>query len=83
MKALIIWEEVPEQTSFIVIDCDSEIHAIAREAAGYYVNAEDNDAVHKLSEMLHDVPYSDLLFSTEKRPIFGPFAEVIVCGFVM
>lgn len=87
MKVLLIWEEIPEYTRYMELDpaTQPELVECARKAAGYYINAEDNEAVNTLNEMIYGpdgIRHAEL-YEAGKEPIVGPFSEVIVCGFVM
>lgn len=91
MNHLLIWEEVPENTKAYVLvpGKDDELIALAQAAHGYFINAEENEAIHKLNDALYGV---DGLSGREldydmqqagKEHIPGPFAAVYICGFIM
>lgn len=79
---LLIWEEVPETTKYYQFDIDSPIARLALRCAGAFVNSvatPDDHPVHELSEMLNQSHGSDDI----SKPIQGPFATVVICGFIM
>lgn len=85
MRYLLIWEEIPENTkAYILTDDNPELLELARQSHGYYVNADDNAAVHQLSEELDKLEGSDYDGTHGgHEKIVGPFQEVFICGFIM
>jgi hypothetical protein len=83
-RHLLIWEEVPDDTkAFILIEgVDDTIIDLAQQSMGYYINAEDNDAIHKLNDELtnRDPDYHHCSHEVIKD---GPFIAVYICGFVL
>jgi hypothetical protein len=77
MKALLIWENIPEQTYFLELEFESPLHILARKCAGKYANADTGD-IDKLNEALED---ANLLEAS--RVITGLFMEVICCGLIL
>jgi hypothetical protein len=84
MKVLIVWEEIPENTIFYVIeDPNKEVLKTIKEAAGKFINTTDeNEEVNTLSSWLED---SVSMFTKHEveTPLEGPFDLVVLCGFIM
>lgn len=80
-KLLLIWELVPEETQLYAFDAASDIAEIARNAAGKYINQnnEEGDAVEQLSERLADYAHCRL----DDNHVKGLFSEAVVCGFML
>jgi hypothetical protein len=85
-KFLLIWEEIPDNTYWAILDWDSPIAQLARECHGKYINSgsyPDDDPIWKLNEAIstmgdvHRVRESDNAITSD-YPIVG-FA---ICGFV-
>jgi hypothetical protein len=77
MKVLLVWEEVPENTKFYVLE--GEIADLALKCAGQYVNTvEETDEIEQLSEAIGGHPSFGI-----DEPIEGPFDKVVVAGFIM
>ena len=88
MRVLLIWEQVPETTTLYALE--GELAELAIEAAGYYINGEDNDAVLKLSERISDLecdPNYTALGHNECHEAFDvtgvSFDKVVIAGFIM
>jgi hypothetical protein len=77
MKVLLVWEEVPENTKFYVLE--GETAELALQCAGQFVNSNnESDDVDRLSVIIDSLPS----FSADS-PIDGPFDKVVVAGFMM
>jgi hypothetical protein len=79
-KLLLIWQTIPDDTSVYVIDADSELAALTRQCAGIYINLnnDDNHVIERVCEQLQD-----FTACAADQVLTGPFAEVVVCGFVL
>lgn len=88
MKTLVVWESVPEECLYYVLDedTDKDLVDLAVKAAGCYINADDlpeDHPVYKLSDEL-DVRFPDPPSARSlKAPIQGFFSKVIICGFFL
>lgn len=84
MRVLIVWEEVPENTTFYVVENPSEdVLETIKGAAGKFINTTDeNEEVNTLSDWLED---SVSMFTKHEveAPLEGPFDLVVLCGFMM
>lgn len=77
MKVLLVWEEVPENTKFYVLE--GETAELALQCAGQFVNSNnESDEIDQLSTVIDGLPS----FSID-TPIEGPFDKVVVAGFLM
>lgn len=79
MKVLLIWEEVPEKTTLYSLE--GEMAELAIAAAGYYINSEDNNAVHALSEKLSSLESLGHSYCHEAFDISG-HDKAVIAGFV-
>jgi hypothetical protein len=78
MKVLLVWEEVPENTKFYVLE--GETAELALQCAGIFINSNNPEGspIEQLSELLPTMKHHDI-----DSPIDGPFEKVVVAGFVM
>ena len=78
MKVLVVWEQVPENVSFYVVE---GLHAdIAIAAAGQYINGGCyTDDVEKLNEILVD--YEPI--EADKAFDITGFDKVVCCGWIL
>lgn len=84
MKVLLIWENIPEHTQAYEFPEGSKLALLAKEAHGYYVDAESNDAADELNEALND---DNMIYDTRSSNHEyiqgGPWSAVYISGFVM
>lgn len=87
-KTLIIWETVPNDCFYHVLDNEEhkDLIDLAVKSAGCYINADELDVDHpiyvlsdKLDELFPNCPSARSL----KEPLKGPFSQVIICGFFL
>ena len=77
MRVLLVWEAVPETTTFYVLEGD--IADLALKCAGKFVNTiDETDEVILLGEQL-----ALLTSFSINTPIDGPFDKVVAAGFVL
>jgi hypothetical protein len=83
MRALIIFEMVPESTVFVTVEnpTKQELQVI-KEAAGQFINSsDDTEAVDQISEWMAG-KWKE--FSADEVYLFeGPFDLVVLCGFIL
>jgi hypothetical protein len=80
-KHLLIWEPLPDSATAYILDTDEDAGLIelAKQAMGYYINADENEAVNDLNEFLEGrIPDYD----NSHEVITGPFEAVYICGFL-
>jgi hypothetical protein len=80
MKVLLIWEEIPERTKLYSLE--GELAELAIASAGYFVNAESNAAVEKLSDELATIEPLGHADCHEAFDISG-HDKVVIAGFIM
>lgn len=82
MKALIVFELVPEDVTLYVIDQpDKEEQTILYAAAGQYLNSTANtEAVDQVDEWIASGRVTKL---DSKHYAEGPFDTVVVCGLLL
>lgn len=79
MKALLIYELVPETVQYYILDLASPLHMLAAKCAGVYGGLADKEKdIIALNNMLEN----ETAFECD-HIIAGPFSEVIVCGWMM
>lgn len=84
MRVLIVWEEVPENTTFYVVENPSEdVLETIKGAAGKFINTiDENEEVNTLNNWLGDGTLNHTKHEVE-TPLEGPFDLVVLCGFIM
>lgn len=88
MRHLLIWECVPEDTFYFVMNEGEhdEMISCAKEAHGYFINAECNEACEKLNGLLYNAngDSPDGLIKCDKSLLPpGPYMAVYVSGFIL
>jgi hypothetical protein len=79
MKVLVIYELIPEETLFYLVDAEGNDLERLKEAHGVYVNHSESDvAAAWLNEWLVDKPKLDL---RRGQPIPADFDLVVHSGF--
>jgi len=80
MKVLLVWEEFPEATKLYSLE--GRLAELAIQAAGYYINAEENDAVNELNIELQNL---EVLGHSECHEAFdiSGHDKGVIAGFVI
>lgn len=82
MRALVVFELVPENTYFVPVDepTEEELQVI-QAAAGKFINSDDDvEAVEQISEWMEGKWKEN---KTEAPLLEGPFELVVLCGFIL
>jgi hypothetical protein len=82
-KILIVWENIPDDTLLYAVDANGDVGKLAVTCANKFGNSdgntEDDDAnILNLCGMLAEIEHYGI-----EKVIEGPFARVVVCGWII
>lgn len=80
-KTLIVWQMIPDEIRFYLVEADSEVATLANSCAGVLINSEDlgeDHPIFALSSLMEDLPYTDDSVIIEES-----IGKVISCGWIM